>query len=157
MWKEIKTTLDIFWIFLSEYFFTKSINTFFIKLSEKNILYVKLFQMFASHYKYVDSQQNIFLDNAPFLEKDIDYNSENDNDNKLKIINSGMISLVYRLEGGNKVFKIKRKNIEQDLKDAINHFRFIIKICCYITTGGTLTQNYGQNVFSTNINKMGTI
>ena len=150
MWKEIKTTLDICWIFLTEYFihfFSQNSNSFLqilaIKLSEKNILYVKLFQMFASHYKYIDSdsKQNIFFNftnNAPYKEKDVDYNAlwsvldkNKLNIDKLRIINSGMISLVYRYEG-EKVFKIKRKNIEQDLKEAITHFRFIINLFSYI-------------------------
>ena len=113
------------------------------KLIQINILYVKIFQAFALNNNIIDDKINNtltrFVDNAPWTKKEIDYNTlsilETENDiifeKPLYPINSGMISLVFkgkrRNTGETIVVKIKRVNIENNLKLAIDELLVILK------------------------------
>jgi predicted unusual protein kinase regulating ubiquinone biosynthesis (AarF/ABC1/UbiB family) len=113
------------------------------KLIEINILYVKIFQAFALNNNIIDNKINNtltrFVDNAPWTNKEIDYNLlsilEKDHDlifdKPLSPINSGMISLVFKGKkkntGDTIVVKIKRLNIEHNLKLAIDDLLVVLR------------------------------
>ena len=147
--------LNASWIILSELFlygifknFDSFIDRITHKLADINILYVKMFQAFALNNCLIDDKTNNkllkFTDNAPWSQKDLDpdtlINLENDYNILFKDgfepINSGMISLVFK---GYKtktdevvIIKIKRKNIEQNLDDAIEKLIFFIYVLSFI-------------------------
>jgi predicted unusual protein kinase regulating ubiquinone biosynthesis (AarF/ABC1/UbiB family) len=91
-----------------------------------------------------------FTDNAPWTFDDIDIEQiiEICNDNNLKIksakssnssdvefpINSGMISLVYKVEKNDQIYilKIKRKNIDKKLTEAISDIKCIVDILHFL-------------------------
>ena len=120
------------------------------KLANINILYVKIFQAFALNNSLIDDKTNNkllkFTDNAPWNSSDLDIftlvNIEDDYDILFKDgfepINSGMISLVfkaYKKNTQNKetvIVKIKRKNIEQKLDDAIEKLLFFVYFLSFI-------------------------
>jgi len=125
------------------------------KLADINILYVKIFQAFALNNSLIDDKINNmllkFTDNAPWTTRDIDFDTlfklEDDEqlkfqDNLSEPINAGMISLVYRAkkrtDNSDVIIKIKRKNIEQMLDDAINNLLFFM----YILSFFPLVQKY---------------
>jgi predicted unusual protein kinase regulating ubiquinone biosynthesis (AarF/ABC1/UbiB family) len=118
------------------------------RLARINILYVKIFQAFALNNSLIDDKINNmllkFTDNAPWTNQDIDYNTlfnlEDEEgikfiDNLDQPINAGMISLVYRAtkrtDNSNVIIKIKRKNIEQRLSDAIDNLLFVVYILSF--------------------------
>ena len=118
------------------------------KLANINILYVKIFQAFALNNSLIDNEINNmllkFTDNAPWTPIDIDYNTlfQLEDNEHIKFlddldnpINAGMISLVYRAtnrkDKSNVIIKIKRKNIEQRLSDAIDNLLFVIYILSF--------------------------
>jgi predicted unusual protein kinase regulating ubiquinone biosynthesis (AarF/ABC1/UbiB family) len=120
------------------------------KLSKKNILYIKLFQACALNNTIVDNALNhkliTFCDNAPWSLNDIDIDTLQQLEEKHHIhisakhqpINAGMISLVYKanlLKDGIAtpiIVKIKRKNIEQRLHDAIEHALFVLMLVDWV-------------------------
>ena len=123
------------------------------KLASINILYVKLFQALALNNNLIDDKTNNYLlkftDNAPWTDDDIDmeYIIQFCEDNEIEIcdkkpMNSGMISLVFK--GQSKklkkplVLKIKRRNIEQKLDDAIENLKF----CMYLLSFIPMINNY---------------
>ena len=121
-----------------------------MRLSSINILYVKIFQAFALNNSLIDDKINNkllkFTDNAPWNFSDIDLYQLIEMTDKYNInlpngyevpINSGMISLVfkgYERNNPNKKFiiKMKRKNIQQRLDDAIDNLLFSIYILSFI-------------------------
>lgn len=120
------------------------------KLSKKNILYIKLFQACALNNTIVENALNhkliTFCDNAPWSLNDIDIETLQQLEEKHHIhilakeqpINAGMISLVYKanlLKDGIAtpiIVKIKRKNIEQRLHDAIEHALFVLMLVDWV-------------------------
>lgn len=119
------------------------------KLAKINILYVKIFQAFALNNSLIDDNVNNklmkFTDNAPWtLETDVDMDIllDLEQEYKLKIldnytpINSGMISLVFKAHSYDKdeimIVKIKRKNIDIRLEEAINNLLFFIYCLSFI-------------------------
>jgi predicted unusual protein kinase regulating ubiquinone biosynthesis (AarF/ABC1/UbiB family) len=118
------------------------------RLARINILYVKIFQAFALNNSLIDDKINNmllkFTDNAPWTNQDIDYNTlfNLEDEEGIKFINNldepinaGMISLVYRAkrrtDNSSVIIKIKRKNIEQRLSDAIDNLLFVIHILSF--------------------------
>ena len=118
------------------------------RLAGINILYVKIFQAFALNNSLIDDKINNmllkFTDNAPWTTRDIDYDTlfQLEDEESIKFIdnlddpiNAGMISLVYRAtnrkDKSNVIVKIKRKNIEQRLNDAIDNLLFVIYILSF--------------------------
>jgi predicted unusual protein kinase regulating ubiquinone biosynthesis (AarF/ABC1/UbiB family) len=148
--------LNASWIILSELFLYGLFNNFdsFIdrlthKLASINILYVKMFQAFALNNSLIDDKTNNkllkFTDNAPWSCKDLDpctlINLEDEYDILFKDgfepINSGMISLVfkgYKRKSNDEIviIKIKRRNIEANLDDAIEKLLFFIYVLSFL-------------------------
>lgn len=118
------------------------------RLSSINILYVKLFQGLSLNEQFFSDELNQeliqFTDHAPWNKTDLDFNTINDviYDNDLKMIdnmntpmNSGMISLVYRVKDKNDkqfILKIKRKGIDNKLKYAIDDIINFINIISFL-------------------------
>lgn len=114
------------------------------KLSRINILYVKIFQACALHTQIIDNDMNNqlikFSDNSPWTLDDVDLTTLDALEkkynlrivDKLKPINTGMISLVYKCQRQNiddfLIIKIKRKNIEKKLNDAIENLLFCLAL-----------------------------
>jgi predicted unusual protein kinase regulating ubiquinone biosynthesis (AarF/ABC1/UbiB family) len=119
------------------------------RLAKINILYVKVFQAFALNNSIIDQKMNNmllkFTDNAPWTNNDIDYETlfKLEDDERLRFedsiscpINSGMISLVFKAkrlcDNSNVIVKIKRKNIEQLLSEAIDNLLFFMYIISFL-------------------------
>jgi predicted unusual protein kinase regulating ubiquinone biosynthesis (AarF/ABC1/UbiB family) len=124
------------------------------KLTQKNVLYIKLFQAFALNNKLIDDNINKLImkytDCVPYTNEDVDwllldditekYNL--DFDNYYQPINSGMISLVYKLKENDSnnyyILKMKRKNIDEKLENSIKNIMFIMWILSFIPYFNTL-------------------
>jgi len=117
------------------------------KLASINMLYVKMFQAFALNNSLIDDKTNNkllkFTDNAPWSSKDLDHNTLFKLEDEYNIvfrdglepINSGMISLVFKGYKKNSeivIIKIKRKNIEENLDDAIEKLLFFIYVISFL-------------------------
>lgn len=121
-----------------------------MRLASINILYVKIFQAFALNNSLIDDKINNkllkFTDNAPWNYSDIDLYELIEMSDKYNIylrhgyevpINAGMISLVfvgYEENDSNKqvIIKVKRKNIQEKLDDAIDNLLFSMYILSFI-------------------------
>ena len=151
--------LDMMYIFSVEYItylVSKNYNAFIkniaYRLSNKNILYIKIFQAISLNNHIIDDVMNnellYYTDSAPYDTSDIDWNALNNvkRDFKLhmvddKPINSGMISIVYKMkndEDEDIIIKIKRCNIEQKLDHAIQKLMFMIYVLSFIPRINTL-------------------
>jgi len=155
--KGIIFIINVLFIFSTEFFlyhifydYSSFIERLSIRLSSVNILYVKVFQAFASNNSLIDEKTNNkllkFTDNAPWNYSDIDLHNliEITNDYNLQLengyetpINSGMISLVFKAYDRNNsnkpvIIKMKRKNIEQRLNDAIENLLFLISLFSFL-------------------------
>ena len=135
-------------IFASEsliYFFTNDYKKYTLNITSRmariNILCIKIFQALALNNKLLNAELNdhllTFTDNSPYFSEDIDFNviynlmlDENIvfNEQNLKPIKSGMISLVYKGFYRNQeiIVKIKRKNILQKLNLSLHNLFFLI-------------------------------
>ena len=115
-------------------------------LAKENILYVKIFQAISlNNYSVSDEINNEllkFTDNSPYNENDINYDliqqvvyENNLSGNVENPINSGMISLVYKMKNSidNRpvILKVKRNNIEEKLNNSINELLFCLKFLSY--------------------------
>jgi predicted unusual protein kinase regulating ubiquinone biosynthesis (AarF/ABC1/UbiB family) len=156
IFKQILFLINAFYIISSEvtiYIIYKNYSSFIHRITEKlasiNILYVKVFQAFALNNSLIDDKTNNkllkFTDNAPWNENDVLYEeliavvkSEGlDVDyNFCAPINSGMISLVYKFYKKDTlepvIIKMKRKNIEEKLNDAIENLQTFMYILSFI-------------------------
>lgn len=157
--KNIRQIIFLFnasWIILSELFIYclfKNYSTFVdnltTKLAKINILYVKVFQAFALNNSLIDDKTNNkllkFTDNAPWELNDIDYDTLKTMCKEFDLyfekdfeppINSGMISLVfkayYRTNNEPVIIKIKRRNIEEKLDNAIDNLLYFVDILSFI-------------------------
>ena len=134
----------IYSVFQDYYFFIDRLS---MRLASINILYVKIFQAFALNNSLIDDKTNNkllkFTDNAPWNFSDIDLHQLIEMSDKYNIqlqrgyevpINSGMISLVFIGYDKNKqvIIKMKRKNIQEKLDDAIDNLLFSIYILSFI-------------------------
>jgi predicted unusual protein kinase regulating ubiquinone biosynthesis (AarF/ABC1/UbiB family) len=142
---------EVSWIIISTYlyFLYNKDYVLFIKnithrLSNKNILYVKFFQAISLNNNLIDetiNQQLIkYTDSVPYNTDDIDWellvNLKKTFGIELlttnKPINSGMISLVYKMNDTihkkQIIVKTKRRGIEKKLNNAIEKIKFIIQI-----------------------------
>lgn len=118
------------------------------RLASTNILCVKIFQAVALNNNWISENTNEkllqYTDNAPWNDKDIDYElldrlAEHENLlilNNHQPINAGMISVVFKAikgkEGRVVAIKMKRKNIDQKLDEAISHLKFVLKLLSFI-------------------------
>ena len=140
-----------------QYFIKRDYNIFIQnvakKLSQKNILYVKMFQAISLNNNLIDDTMNRellkYTDSAPYSYDDIDedlirqiereYYLRAENDTIP--MKSGMISLVYKLrnvDGGHVILKVKRKDIDVKLDDAIEKLLFFIRMISIIPQFNTL-------------------
>jgi predicted unusual protein kinase regulating ubiquinone biosynthesis (AarF/ABC1/UbiB family) len=148
--------LRIVWIFFKEYlyysFFHHDYCLFIyeitFQLSNINILYVKLFQALSMNKNLINSEINdelvTFTDNVSWCVTDIDYitlnNIKNDYnlifDNGFVPFKSGMISLVFLCNHSvtkeRFIIKIKRKNIDENLNNAIEKIIFLFNILSFL-------------------------
>jgi predicted unusual protein kinase regulating ubiquinone biosynthesis (AarF/ABC1/UbiB family) len=145
---------NVLFIFLYEYIaflyagdYSIMIRNIATKLSHKNVLYVKVFQAISLNNNLIDDVINAelikFTDAAPYTYDDIDedllhcvcrhfYLTSYTNIIPMK---SGMISLVYKMrtaEDEDVIIKMKRKNIDEKLDDAIEKLMFFINILSLI-------------------------
>ena len=150
--KQVLFLMNVFFITSSELFFYLVYNDFsyFItrithRLASINILYVKVFQALALNNSLIDDKINNkllkFTDNAPWSYSDINIEELIEVTDKYNIIlpdgfekpiNSGMISLVFK---GYKrdtetpvIIKMKRRNIDSKLNNAIENLQFFMSI-----------------------------
>lgn len=121
-----------------------------MRLSSINILCVKVFQAFALNNSLIDDTMNNkllkFTDNAPWNYSDINFKDLNDVAEQYDLhlghgyevpINSGMISLVFKASKKSNmnekvIIKMKRKNIQEKLDDAIDNLLFSMYILSFI-------------------------
>jgi predicted unusual protein kinase regulating ubiquinone biosynthesis (AarF/ABC1/UbiB family) len=146
--------LDILFIFTLEtgiFLYHSDQKTFIknvsYKLSRKNMLYVKMFQAVSLNNNILNDSMNAellkYTDSAPYTTADIDsetlknimdkYNLHCDD--VLRPINSGMISLVYKMKKENGdpiIIKLKRLNIDENLDVAIEKLLFFIVLLSYM-------------------------
>jgi len=163
--------LDVASDFLCEYVrflinqnYSKFIRNVAKNLSQKNILYVKMFQAISLNNNLIDSAMNAellkYTDSAPYTYDDIDEDLLREIQRKYYLtpyndtipINSGMISLVYKMrtvDNETVIVKIKRKDIDEKLDDAIEKLLFFIKLLSFIPQFNTLDI---PNVIKKNIN-----
>jgi len=164
MWKNIQKNLDSIIFLLHTTFIISSelliyalfhdyslfIDRLTMRLASINILCVKIFQAFALNNSLIDDKTNNklmnFTDNAPWNYSDINLSELIDVAEKYdlylhsgyeKPINSGMISLVFKLSKNKNpnekvIIKMKRKNIQQKLDNSINNLLFIMYILSFI-------------------------
>lgn len=162
---------DITFIFIWEYArlligknYKQFIHNVADRLSKKNILYVKAFQAVSLNNNFIDDEINNellkYTDSAPYNDDDVDdellfrltkrFNLQPSG--KIEPINSGMISLVYKMTmvatNEEVIIKIKRKNIGKKLDDAIEKLQFTIHLISYIPYFNTLNV---PNVIKKNI------
>ena len=155
--KSIIFLINAFFIFATEgliYALLQDYPLFIDRLSMRlasiNILYVKIFQAFALNNSLIDDKTNNkllkFTDNAPWNYNDINLKElvEIADENNLLLnhgyeipINSGMISLVFKAYRNDVkhtpvIIKMKRKNIEKKLNDAIDNLLFSMYILSFI-------------------------
>ena len=152
----VYSLISILFIIASEYVsykitrnYPEMIESLANRLALINILYVKLFQSFALDNNMIDEEINSklikYTDNVTWNDEDIsntdlisvankyklDLNSSNN-----KPINSGMISLVFKIPKEKSeecmIIKLKRKDIDKKLDDAIQQVLFIVYILSYI-------------------------
>lgn len=124
-----------------------------IFLTNRNILYAKLFQTLATNAHILKIDEINFLsqfnDTAPYSEEDIypikeiienvnvHFKSLNKSEIKLQRYvptNSGIIALVYYGKKDDKeiVLKVKRRNIEEKLTNGINNFERMVRYCKWL-------------------------
>ena len=131
--------------------YPQTVKNIATSLTKENILYTKMFQSVALNHlvdNIINNEILKYTDSAPYTEDDVDYEIfkklqeylEIDLENLPQPINSGMISLVYKMklneeyksESSYAIVKIKRKNIEHRLYDGIDKLRFFGWICSFI-------------------------
>jgi ubiquinone biosynthesis protein len=143
----IGTELLIYLVFQDYSFF---IDRLTMRLASINILYVKVFQAFALNNSLIDDKINNnllkFTDNAPWSYSDINLQELIDVADKYDIhlnsgyekpINSGMISLVFKAckksnYNEKVIIKMKRKNIQEKLDQAIDNLLFTMYVLSFI-------------------------
>lgn len=118
-------------------------------LASINIIYSKVFQSLSAGANILSVEEMNYLsqfnDTAPFKKSDI-YDVQDIVDGLNRECNSsleikhsipersGMVALVYygTIDGKDVVVKVKRKNIEGRLEDALTKMRYIVKIASYL-------------------------
>jgi predicted unusual protein kinase regulating ubiquinone biosynthesis (AarF/ABC1/UbiB family) len=121
-----------------------------MRLASINILYVKVFQAFALNNSLIDDTINNkllkFTDNAPWNYSDINMKDLHDVADQFDLhlghgyevpVNSGMISLVFKVSKNSNmnekvIIKMKRKNIQEKLDDAIDNLLFSMYLLSFI-------------------------
>ena len=147
IWFVIRTLLT----FLSEYInyivsrdYETFVHNIAKNLANENILYIKLFQALSlNESSELNKALMNYTDNAPYTENDVNIPLltkviyENDLTGDIyNPINSGMISLVYKMKRNidNKdvVLKVKRNHIERKLNQSMNEVFFFLKLLSFL-------------------------
>jgi len=126
------------------YLYYRDINRFIRnnihEISKINMLYIKLFQSMANNYWINETINNNivkYTNDVPYNEEDIDYELINQlkiqynlTYNDLKPINSGLISLIFKVKKDEEdiILKIKRKNIDVNIHKSIEELSYVIYI-----------------------------
>jgi predicted unusual protein kinase regulating ubiquinone biosynthesis (AarF/ABC1/UbiB family) len=154
MFKFVAFLAQTFWIISREfvyYLIFKNYQAFvhnIVKdLSTKNVLYIKIFQAISLNHFFIDEEINNellkFTDHSPFDSSDINFNLLQNiiHENNLtgdiyNPINSGMISLVYKMKNNidNKdvILKVKRNNINERLQDSMDNVLWFFKLLSFL-------------------------
>jgi predicted unusual protein kinase regulating ubiquinone biosynthesis (AarF/ABC1/UbiB family) len=155
--KGILFLLNVLFIFGTEFLiyaifkdYSSLIERLANKLSNVNILCVKIFQAFALNNSLIDEKVNNkllqFTDNAPWSFSDINLGELIEIADKYNLclkcgyeipINSGMISLVFKAYMKDDlsqpvIIKMKRNNIDEKLNDAIDNLSFSMYLLSFI-------------------------
>lgn len=155
--RHIQFMIFTVWILFTEYInyllyknYDETIDNLTNRLAAINILYVKIFQAIALNNQFIDEQTNAkllkFTDNAPWAHDDIDENLlmnicedaniSIDNNDYYTPINTGMISMVYKGKYNDTnipvIIKIKRHNIENKLRIALDDIVYTIDFFSYL-------------------------
>lgn len=118
-------------------------------LASINIIYSKVFQSLSAGANILSIEEMKYLsqfnDTAPFNVSDLydvqdiiaNLNKKCNTNLKVKHATperSGMVALVYygTIDDNNVVVKVKRRNIEDKLEDALNKMRFVVKVASYL-------------------------
>lgn len=151
--------------YLFEYLWNNNYKQFIFNIvniiTKSNILHVKLFQAISLDNNFIDETLHAellqYTDSVPYTEDDIDY------DTLIKVktqynlifdnkqpINSGMISLVFKMKrldtNETVIIKIKRKNIDDKIKESINNLLWVLSFFMEITAfniSQTIYKNIG--------------
>lgn len=167
----LKLIINIIFEILYYVFKYKNYDEFVIslirKISDYNIIFVKILQWTwinnNNYYitKKIENEINLFTNNTPFNELDIDYKkllnlykiAEENSDTLLiydiEPIKSGSISLVFRgkLNNKNIVIKILRKNIKEKIDKGINLLITLENFFYYIPI---INKYFSTKIFSNN-------
>jgi len=154
--REFFFIINLLFIISSEcflYFIYKDYSLFIEKITHRlasiNILYVKIFQAIALNNNLIDDKTNnkllVFTDNAPWSFNDIRLEELIEITSKYDIsltkgfeyaINAGMISLIFKGYSNyfkkTVIIKLKRKNIEEKLNNAINNIQTFMYLLSFI-------------------------
>lgn len=134
IWFLIRTFSKFLWEYMN-YIVSRDYETFLDNLAKnmakENIFYVKLFQALSLNENSAINKLLLkYTDNAPYNETDVNIYllekiiQENDLSGDIyNPINSGMISLVYKMkrnvDGKDVVLKVKRNHIERRLNESM--------------------------------------
>ena len=164
----------IFINYLKYLFFYENTNILFINilkdLGKLNIIFIKIFQWLIYDNRI---QQNIiskdisdflitYTNNCPYNDNNIDYNSlyqcytfayQNNYTftiDSLTPINTGSIALVFKgnLNGNKIVIKILRKNIENEINNAIKFISQLIFLLSYFKNCDKIIKILKENIFN---------
>jgi predicted unusual protein kinase regulating ubiquinone biosynthesis (AarF/ABC1/UbiB family) len=154
--KQVLFLINVFFIISSElcfYVIYKDLQYFITRITDRlatsNILYVKVFQAIALNNSLIDEKINNqllkFTDNAPWNYSDTNLEELIEVTDKYNLIlpygyempiNSGMISLVFKAYNRDTkaplIIKMKRKDIDIKLNDAIENLQFFMYILTFI-------------------------
>ena len=139
----------IFWIFIKYSFgivdFESAFKELVIFLTNENLIFVKFCQWLTYDFcndKVIANKLSNFIESycehAPYKEEDIDYESIMEISKKIKMSSkpdfSGSIALCFLGEYKDKkvIVKIKRKNIEKQMKDFVSFIKYINILLSYL-------------------------
>ena len=148
----LKGGITAFYNFLFTFDKNRLLIDFVETLSKDNIFYIKIFQGIGSNTNIFNEKQSEylkkFLDKVPYKISEL-YDELNEELNKvgekneelkidldtLKIINSGIIGIVYKAKMNNKtiVIKVIKNNIRNKIYDALYEYEKIIKVLKYFS------------------------
>ena len=162
----ITSTLKSAYVIITTHNVNNAFKAFIKTMSEYNIFYVKFIQSLGTNTKYFDSEKRDFLsqylDSVPYNDNEIDkkfidtlIEVGNINDNlkidtdSLKVINAGIIGIVYKGKMNNKdiIVKVMKNNIKKNVYSALDDFESFLFITKYIPV---LKFYYLQDLFNSN-------
>jgi len=147
IWFIVRTFLTFLYEFIN-YVVLRDYETFVHniakKLAKENILYIKLFQALSlNENSELNKVMMNYTDNSPYTENDVNIpllkkviQENNLTGDIYNPINSGMISLVYKMkrnvDGKDVVLKVKRNHVERRLNQSINDVAFFLQVLSFL-------------------------